>query len=152
MKFICMGERTRVPELSLLMRSDDGSVRGRTYAHVMGLLLARAFPQGDGRVRLDIVPEVEHGEQQRRFVPGDGMMRVEFGPAHDQFDELEIEAELSPGQTLLLTSLPGREGTLGHHFFAEHSDRAMQKLFLVRLVTTNYDDRFSPAAPAAELD
>jgi hypothetical protein len=119
----------------------------------MGLLLARAFPEGDGRVRLEVLPEIEHGDPQRRFEPGDGMMRVEFGPARERFDTLRLEAVLSPGQTLLLTCVADRPGTLGHHFFTENaSDRVVQKLVLVRLAAANYDDLFSPDTPAAEID
>ncbi len=69
---ICTGEHSRHAELSVLIRGADGQVNGRTYRKVMGLLSIKAFPQGDGRVRLEVLPELEHGDAARRFEPSEG--------------------------------------------------------------------------------
>lgn len=144
---IVTGEATRHAELAVLVRNEQGEVTGRTYRQAMGLLAVRAAGEADGRVRLEVVPELEHGEPQRRFVPADGMLRVEFGPPHEVFDELRIEAPLSPGEILVLTCLPERAGTLGGHFFSEQADgQARQKLLLVRLTRAAELEPFGPAA------
>jgi hypothetical protein len=141
---ICLGEHVREPELVVLMREADGQLAGRTYHKVMGLLAAKAIPQGDGRVQIELVPELEHGEPQRRFEPGDGMLRVEFGPPHERFEMLRLAATLSPGQMLLVTGLSERTGSLGYQFFIErNAKRSQQKLLLVRLAQTQYDDLFT---------
>ncbi|HEX3870677.1 MAG TPA: hypothetical protein VHV77_09585, partial [Pirellulales bacterium] len=111
-QILCVGEQTRIADLSLLLRDDDGVVTGRTYRKAMGMLVVRAFPQGDRRVKLDLLPEVEHGDPQRRFEPGDGMLRVEFAPQHDRFDSLRMEANLSVGQMLVVTCQTDRPGSL----------------------------------------
>lgn len=152
-QLICTGETVRHASLPVLVRGDDGEVRGRTYQRVMGLLATKAFPEGDGRVRLELVPEIEHGEPQRRFDPGEGMLRMEFGPPIERFDPLRLEAVLAPGQVLALTCLPERAGSLGYQFFTETTpDRVVQKLLLVRLAQTQYDDLFDPDAPPIETE
>ncbi|MCE9607944.1 MAG: hypothetical protein K8U03_23920 [Planctomycetia bacterium] len=150
---ITMGESERVPEMSLLLRGDDGQVKGRTYREVMGLFATRAYPQGDGGVRIDLVPELEHGTAQKRFVPGDGMFKVEFGPPHEVLEDLKLSAVLTPGQFLAVTCVPSRSGSLGYRFFTEtKGDAAMQKLLLVRFLHSEIDNRFNDTPAAVEGD
>jgi hypothetical protein len=150
---VCTGDRMRHAALSVLIRGDDGQVNGRTYQKAMGILATKAFPQGDGRVRLELMPELEYGDAQRRFDPGEGVLKVEFSPPREKFDLLRMETTLSPGQMLILTTIPDRPGSLGYQYFTEQTtDRTEQKLLLVRLSQTQYDDLFSadPLAPSAE--
>jgi hypothetical protein len=146
---ITMGETERVPEMSLLLCGDDGQVKGRTFRDVMGLFALRSFPQGDGGVRLEFVPELEHGSAQKKFVPGDGMFKVEFGPPHEVIDDLKLSAVLTTGQFLAVSCVPQRSGSLGYRFFTEEKgDAAMQKLLLIRLVHCEIDDRFNDTTPS----
>ena len=95
----------------------------------------RAFPQNDGRVRLELVPELHHDQPRRRFVGDQGMMRLDTARPKRVFDELTISAVLSPGTMLILASLPERQGSLGHYFLTEGEDNRMkQKLLLLRLL------------------
>jgi hypothetical protein len=143
-EIIAMGEGERVGELSLLLRNDAGQVSGRTFTNVKGIFAAKAFPQGDGGVRLELTPELEHGAPQKRFVPGEGMFRVEFGPPHEVLDQLRIAADLSPGQMLALTAIPARVGSLGYRYFTEsQGDATVQKMIIIRLAHSEHDDRFS---------
>lgn len=138
-----VGEGERLPSLAVLLRSDEGSVSGRTYHKVLGQLQVTAVPEGDGRARLEIVPELEHGEPQRRFEPGEGSLRVEVRPDRMLFESLHLESRLSPGQFLLLSCVPDRPGTLGHQLFTEkRGERTVQKLVLIRLAHSQYDDLF----------
>jgi hypothetical protein len=151
-EIIAMGEGDRIPEMSLLMKDDSGQVKGRTLTNVMGMFAARAYPQGDGGVRLELVPELEHGAAQKRFVPGDGMFRVEFGPPHEVLEELRIAASLAPGQMLAITARPDRVGSLGYRFFTEtQGDATMQKMIVIRLAHSEFDERFSDG-PAMATD
>jgi len=151
-EIIAMGEGDRVPEMSLLMRDDDGQVKGRTLTNVMGMFAARAYPQGDGGVRLELTPELEHGAAQKRFVPGDGMFRVEFGPPHEVLEALRIGAKLAPGQMLAITARPDRVGSLGYRFFTEkQGDATTQKMIVIRLAHSEFDERFSDG-PALATD
>lgn len=141
---ICTGEASRHAELPVLVREADGGLRGRTYRQVMGLLATHATLAGDGCVRLELVPEIEHGEPRRRFEPSDGMMKIEFGPPHEKYDFLRMSLALSPGQMLLVTGMADRPGSLGYQFFMEpDAQKPQQKLLLVRLAQTQYDDLFN---------
>lgn len=145
---IATGEREPHAEMHLLVRGDDDHLSGHTYKQVKGQFAMKAFPQGDGRVRLELIPEIEHGEPQRRFIPGDGLLKVEFGPACEVLDNLRIEASLTPGQMLVLGSLPDRPGSVGHQFFTEQvSGPIQQKLVIVRLTQSKHDDLFSTESP-----
>jgi hypothetical protein len=145
---ICMGEHSRHAELSVLVRGADGQVNGRTYRKVLGLLGIKAFPQGDGRVRLEVVPELEHGDAARRYEPSDGAMRVEFSPPHEKFELMRMESMLSPRQLLLINRRPDRPRSLGYQFFTDTKGaKAEQKLLLVRLVLSRYDNLFDTNVP-----
>lgn len=149
---LVLGERERRPELTALLKSDDGRVEGKTYRQVLGLFAARAYPEGDGSVRLEMTPEIEHGESQKRFIPGDGMFRIEFGPPHEVLASLRSSAQLAPGQILVLSTFPKKSGSIGYQFFTEFDDDVtMQKMLLIRLAHSKYDDRFDdvPSSPEA---
>jgi hypothetical protein len=139
-------------ELPLLMRDDDGEVRGTTYHRAQGLLALRALAQGDGRVRLELTPELHYGEPQQRWTGDGGILRLETGRAKRVFDKLRLAATLSPGQMLVVTCLPTRPGSLGHHFFTEPSSGGTaQKLLLLRVAQTQHDEAFAAEEiPAAE--
>ena len=91
-------------QMPLLVR-EGGELRGQTYSQAQGILAARAFPQSDGRVRVELVPELHHGQPRRRFVGDQAMMRLEMARPRRVFDDLTISAVLSPGTMLILTAL-----------------------------------------------
>jgi hypothetical protein len=153
-RIITTGEISRHAELALLVCNAEGEVAGRTYRQVMGLLELEVHGLGDGRARLELTPQIEHGEPQRTVVARQGVLQYEFGPARQVFDELRLAAVLAPGQSLLVAPLPDRPGTLGNRLFGEFvSGREEQKLVLVRLLQPQADPLFAPlfdsTAPAA---
>jgi hypothetical protein len=126
-----------------LLENDGGQVRGKPYANGQGVLSVKSFPQPDGRVRLDLLPELHHGEPKINYVGHQGIIRLETGRAKKAFDQLALSATLSPGEMLLVTSLPQRPGSLGHYFFTEQRAGALeQKLLIIRLAQTQHDDLF----------
>lgn len=144
-RIITTGEFTRHAELALLVCNEQGEVAGRTYRQVMGLLTLEVHGLGDGRVRLELTPEIEHGEPQRSIVARQGVLQYEFGPARHTFDELRLDTVLAPGQSLVVAALPDRPGTVGRQLFGEMvSGREQQKLVLIRLSQPQLDTLFSP--------
>lgn len=138
-----------VPRLPVLYH-DGSHVGGQTYHEAQGLFVLKAFPQGDGRVRIELVPEVHHGQPKQRYVPGEGMYRVDFSRPSESYERLRIDAVLAPGNMLFVGSTPDGLGTLGHHFFCTSGDgTATRKLLILRLAQTQHDDLF--AAEHAEL-
>jgi hypothetical protein len=129
-----------------LFLNDDGSVRGETFSKAQCMFALRTFPKGDGRVRLEITPEIEHGEPRNRRVGQDGLWRLDFGRDRRSFETLRTEALLSPGRTLLITCTT-EPVFLGTSFFARGPQD--YNLLLVRLAQTQKDDLFDSASVAA---
>ncbi len=136
------------PELPVLM-SEPGQLCGQTYHLAQGIFSVKSFPQADGRVRLELVPELQHDQPQQRWIGDQGVLRLEAGQPKRTFDELALSIKLSPGAMLVLSSLPNRPGSLGHHFFTEKEAEGPleQKLLIIRLAQTQHDALFSPPQP-----
>jgi hypothetical protein len=135
-------------ELPVLL-SEPGELCGETYHQAQGVFSIKSFPQPDGRVRLELLPELQHDQPAQRWITEQGMMRLDVRRPTRTFDDLALTAELTPGAMLVLSSLPNRPGSLGHHFFTEKVDegRLGQKLLLIRLSQTQHDGLFSPPQP-----
>jgi hypothetical protein len=139
-EIVTSGIREQLPVLIRQSRQ----LTGETYQQAQALLAAKAFPEGDGRVRLELTPEVHHDTARQQWVSSQGMMRLEMSRPRRVFAEMGITATLSPGSMLVLGSLPNRPGSLGHHFFTEDHGRLEQKLLVIRLAQTQHDELFSP--------
>ena len=146
-RIVVTGERERHAKLNVLLRdeNDDGAVvRGWTFTNAQGCLVTKVRPQPDGRVRLEIVPEVEHGEAHREITPDEGgSFAIVHTPPRKTFDGLRLTATLTPGEMLVLSCRDGRPGSLGHQFFTERrSDAFNQIVLLIRVVQAKADDLF----------
>ena len=129
--------------IHVLFVEEDRRVRGQPYRQAQCLLGVRAFPQGDGQVRVQLTPEIHHGAPRRRYTAGAAGLQFETRRDREVFERLRLEAVLSPGQTLLLTSTVDSKG-LGDQFFsASAGGGGSRKLRLVRLAQTQYDDLFA---------
>jgi hypothetical protein len=128
---------------------ESGQVRGQTYNQAQGIFAVKSYPQPDGRVRVEMTPELHHDEPRQRWAAGQGMLRLEAGKPRRTFDDMALSTDLASGDMLILSSLSNRPGSLGHHFFTEsRSDgRLEQKLLIVRLAQTQHDGLFSPPEP-----
>jgi hypothetical protein len=133
-------------ELVTLM-PDAGRVTGKTLYMAQCLLSLRSYPRGDGHVRLELVPEIEHGEPRTRWLgqPADGTFRLDTGRERTIFNELRFDTVLAPGETLLVTSSSEWKG-LGRQFFADSAGEIrMQRVLLIRLAQTQADDLLAPS-------
>jgi len=130
------------PELPVLVR-ESGKLCGQPYSQAQGMFALKTLPRPDGRVRLELTPEVHYGQERVSYAGERGVFRLDARRPRRTFDALQLVTELSPGSMLVLGSLPNRPGSLGHHFFAEQGDRLEQKLLVVRLSQTQHDGLFS---------
>jgi hypothetical protein len=124
----------------------DGRVVGQTFYQAQCLFSIRCFPQGDGRVKLDLVPEIEHGQPRTRWIgqPNDGSFRLDTGRERAIHNELRLEPTIAPGEALIVTCSEECKG-LGREFFVDtKGDAKMQRILLIRLAQTQLDDLFSP--------
>jgi hypothetical protein len=126
-----------------LLENDGGQLRGKPYPRGQGLFSVKSYPQPDGRVRLDLLPELHYGDPKVNYVYNQGGLIMEPGRPKKVFEQLALSATLSPGEMLVVTSLPSRPGSLGHYFFTEQAAGALeQKLLLIRLAQTQHNDLF----------
>ena len=135
-------------ELPLLICEPQGGVWGESFAQARGVLAVESAPERDGRVRLRLVPEVQHGDYRTRFTGTQGMLRMEHAQLKRSFDDMTIGVTLSPGHMLVLGALTTRRGSLGHRFFTVHREgKIEQKLLVIRLAQTQHEDLFAPEEP-----
>ena len=136
-----------------LLRYEDGQVRGRDLAQAQCLLAVTPTIEGDGRVRLELLPEVHHGLMRQSWSYQNGILRPEITRPKEVLDRLRITTTLAPGQMLVLTSLPDRPGSLGHYFFTDESSRGQeQKMLIVRLPQVPPSDLFPVEAGLSAAD
>ncbi len=133
-------------ELPLLLR-EGNAVCGETYKQAQALFTLRAVPLEDGRVSIQLTPEIRHGEARQQWIGRNGMLRPVMERESRVFDNPNLETILAPGHMLLLSSVPSRPGSLGHFFFTKgDGGRKEQKLMVVRLTQTQHDELFDKPA------
>ncbi len=129
-------------EMAILIH-DEGQVVGMRYDQAQCLLAVTSAAHSDGRVRLEVTPEVHHGPARQQFTGRGGVFQMQAKRDAEVFDKLRVEAILSPGQTLVLTQTSPGKG-LGGEFFTESiNSQNHQKILLIRLAQTQYNDLFS---------
>lgn len=138
------------PSLSLLTK-ESGRIGGSQLSNAQCLFALKPYPLGDGRVRIDVTPEVEHGELRNQWAGQDGTLMQRIGRQRVLLDKLRAEATLSPGQVLLVSTTPDFRG-IGEHFFVEQAGGTAEiTLLLVRVAQTQWDDLFAPEQVSAPL-
>lgn len=136
--------------MAYLMRS-GGQVTGQQLSQATCMFGMKAFPKGDGRVRLDLHPEIEHGDLKQKWVGQEGSLMQQVSRDRIVIEPLRLEAVLAPGQTLALSATHEIKG-LGDHFFNESIAGTPQRTWLlIRLVQTQHDDLFAPDKIATPL-
>jgi hypothetical protein len=134
-----------------VLRSEAGEMRGEVYEQATCVLAVRTFPLGDGRARVELTPEIEHGPLKQRLVEGEGALRWEAGQERRVYDDLCMESLLAPGQTLVLSAAASPAG-LGRSFFVKETAAGLRPVFLVvRLTQTQHDDRFGAGQAVAPI-
>ncbi len=150
------GQRNRIittptREQLHVMTIEDGQVCGRSYKQAHGELSVKTFPQDNGLVRLEITPEVHHGQAKQVFVGGENSFVPQVLQDRTEFAQLRIETTIGLGQTLIISCTSPATG-LGGSFFAETSgEKSRTKLLLIRLAQTQLDDLFAPGQVRAPI-
>lgn len=142
------GKRTELTlgsmhESLALLESIDAQIGGKTYRKAECRFGLRAYHESDGRLRLELTPELHHGEFQNRTRGSDGAWMFTQERPKRVFHELQMEPKLAPGQMLLVASLPGRTGSAGYHFFTDTSgDKPVPRLWVIRAARAAADTAF----------
>lgn len=140
-------------EKMIVLLPNPNGLRGESFEQAQCLFSLKSFPQGDGRVKLELTPEIEHGAVKQRVIgqAQDGAFRLDAGKDRAVFEQQRISVFLSAGQTLIVTSTPEAKG-LGRQFFAEtNSTTKEERILLIRLAHSQVDDLFQTEEAAEPL-
>lgn len=127
-----------------LLTFENGQVHGRLVEKAQCLFGLKPYLEGDGRVRLDMTPEVEHGELKSQWVGQEGSLLQRIGRERLVMEELRWAATLAPGQVLIVSTTADLKG-LGQRCFSETAGGTLQRTILaIRVAQTQHDDLFAP--------
>jgi hypothetical protein len=134
----------RRPEL-IILEEDDLGVHGSTFRDASVLVVLRAWPAADGRVRIETVPELRHGPMQRSWIGEEGMFRMENAQARHRLDQLAIDVTLPVAGLLVVADAGDAPSTVGEALLRE-GDRAGTRLMLIRPLMATTDPLFAGTA------
>ena len=127
-----------------VITSDSQYSAAERFSQAQCQFQIKTYPQGDGRVRIELIPQIHHGDPRAEFTGQDGAWLLKTQRAVKQYDTVPIETMISPGESLLLSADAHNKG-LGRQFFVlNDDDEKTNHLLLMRLVHTQYDDLFAP--------
>jgi len=123
-----------------LLWNQSGQLQGKTMYQAQGVWQVRARPRNNGLL-LKLTPEIQHGEPKSQWVGEDGVFRQEIRKPKQQFAALAIEAQLQPGQALVLVPQADRPGSMGQYFLGHRTGEEMQpRLLLIRVARVGSDE------------
>ena len=135
----------------VLLETTAGQVRGGTFRDATGVFELKVRPAADGRVRLDLVPEIKHGPLQRSVVGTDGMFRMEAGQRRHRREDLACGVELREGGLLIVGCGAEPGATLGDALLRDRGgDRATMRLLAIRPLGKAVDPLFSGDAATTD--
>jgi hypothetical protein len=102
----------------LLDNECDGHSPAVTYDGAQCTLALVTTPKPEGRVHMELTPEISHGRPHQHWTGEDGSFRIDVARDCRQFADSRIDALLSPGQILVLSATPDAK-CLGKAFFLD---------------------------------
>lgn len=121
-----------------------GGVQGQSYRQAQCCFAVSGIPQPDGRVKLQVESEVQHGDARVQHTVEDNSWVSQVGRDRVKLDAIKIETPLEPGQILVLGGPNASDGSLGDYFFTEEvTGGKARRLVLVRLAQVQQDGLFS---------
>lgn len=136
---------SNIKEEATVLYYENDTPGGEMYRNVQGVFGMMTEHQGDGRVKVTLIPELQHGEMRQQYTHNVGATMVVMAKPKKTFDSLRCEATLGPGQILVITNVEDQTGNLGDFFLKDdESDMRHRKIICVRLCQSPYHDMFSP--------
>ena len=128
-------DATELLDEATLLVNRHGELGGRTYQQVQGVYSFVAAPTGTSRARIELTPEVVHGEPRLKWQQSQpGVMVQSVARERDVFDELTLHTELAPGEMLVVMGHVDSRGLLGSLLHSEQSaSERQQKVLLIRM-------------------
>ncbi len=129
--------------MAALTLNDEGHVTGESLDQAQVHFVVKSYPQGDGRVMLQLTPVIEHGQARSRYVGQQGVWALDNNNRPTKVLEgMAFELTLSAGQAIAIGGGAEAKGLGGEFFGARPDDNLPETLILVRLQQTQLDDRF----------
>lgn len=132
--------------LVTVLHKRDGVLRGNAYHDAECKFVIRTFPQNDGRVEIEIMPEIQHGQPRQHFAGTEGMFKMETYKQRESMEQLTIRAKMTPGQTMILAGTEPLKGPGQAFFERERDGNTRQHAILIRLAGSQFDDLFQETA------
>lgn len=130
-----------------LLVARDGELVGETLSNAQAFYKLKAEDLSGGQCVLSLTPEVRHGVAKPRWTPDETGVISQATPSQDAtvFTDLSIEASLSAGEALLVTSLRDAPSLLGGYFHQSAADsEGRRKAILIRVVQAPRSADFPP--------
>jgi len=137
-----------------LLQVADGQVSGKTLLQAQARLVLRVSPETDSCLKLELAPEIHHGDFRNHFTGNDSMMVIKQERQKKPFPDLNLTTKLAAGQMLVLTCMADHPGSLGHYMFAQTiEEKTVQKVYVFRASQAGPDRSFwesnEPRSPIA---
>ena len=131
-----------IVENLIVIHSENEYTSAEKFSQAQCQFEFRTYPQSDGTVRLEIVPQIHHGAAKSQFKGHDGAWLLQTQRDIEEYTDLLIDTNLLPGESLLLSCSELAHG-LGRHFFSDNDDQTeVQHMLRLRVLHTQYDDLF----------
>jgi hypothetical protein len=136
----CIPVADRFQQLAIRDQAD----RSTEYTDGQCHLVITADPLGDGRVAVELVPELHHGAPKQHWLGQSGYFRAEVEKQRKRYDEFQVKSTLTPGQTLVLAARGEPERIACAVCESDSPTAPAGRLILLRLAQTQFDDLFAP--------
>lgn len=141
----------RLPSL-VLFEQQEGEVRGATFHDATPQFMLDARPAADGRIRLELVPEVRHGPVEKSWAGEDGMFRLETGQRRHRMDHLGIDVTVPAGGLLLVGCAGEAASTVGDGLLRDQGDHGPVRLLVIRPLGRTTDPTFADTSAEPPAD
>lgn len=137
----------------VLLEHDGEGVHGGTYHDASTHFSLRAWPAADGRVRIDLVPTIKHGPQERSWVGEDGVFRLESGQRKHVVEQLQFHTTIPLDSMLIVGSYGDAASTVGDAFFRDRMHgQSDLRLLAIRPLSRGVDPLFEQPTVAETAD
>jgi hypothetical protein len=127
---------------------------------VRGIMEIRSMPQGDGSVRLRLMPTIHHGDVKPTISVAEKSFVFDSSQTINRLNELLFDVTLRAGETVVIApteDVSEERSDLGNLFFGlpdvpqRKSSRLTHRVLMVRVVQTQLDDLFGNSGVQEKL-
>ncbi len=130
-----------LPVASWSVTTSDSQFTGQGE-QVRGFIKLVTYPKGDGRVTIELVPQIHHGRQRPTIGVAEDAFFFKNQQSVQVLKELRVMYSVRPGETLILGPNAQLEALGGVMFGHGQRNDFWHRLLLIRLVRTQHDDLF----------